>query len=280
MGPGSSSATWMKVFCATDMRPEVDGVGGSRNIGSSFTEQPTMGVCSGGGGISEHSSNKVWRTSEPKGVAMVLPPLPRTLRGVVRRVLPRSIGKVWMGVADAHGDHGEGVAGKRPEGVLASVVIGVLDSRTEATMSDASRTSSAREASGEAISSMLSGLMRLARLVWMGVADAHGDHGEGVAGKRPGGVLASVVIGVLDGRTEATMSDASRTPSAREAFGVEISSMLSGLMRPARLRKALCSPSRLCGDSSSSLKQPAKIRRLRATCPSTLAGGSAKGSST
>mmetsp|Transcript_93679 Transcript_93679/g.244435 ORF Transcript_93679/g.244435 Transcript_93679/m.244435 type:complete len:278 (+) Transcript_93679:368-1201(+) len=277
MGSGSSSATWMKVFCTTDMRPEVDGVGGSRNIG---TEQPTMGESSGGGGISEHSSIKVWRTSEPKGVAMVLPPLPRTLSGVVRRVLPNSIGKVWMGVADTHGDHGEGVAGKRPEGVLAIVVIGVLDSRTEATMSDALHTSSAREASGEAISSMLNGLMRPARLVWMGVADAHGDHGEGVAGKRPGGVLASVVIGVLDGRTEATMSDASRTSSARETFGVEISSMLSGLMRPARLRKALCSPSRLCGDSSSSFKQSAKIRGLRATCLSTLAGGSAKGSST
>mmetsp|Transcript_15368 Transcript_15368/g.39662 ORF Transcript_15368/g.39662 Transcript_15368/m.39662 type:complete len:207 (+) Transcript_15368:382-1002(+) len=206
MGSGSSSATWMKVFCTTDMRPEVDGVGGSRNIG---TEQPTMGECSGGGAISEHSSIKVWRTSEPKGVAMVLPPLPRTLRGLVRRVLPSSIGKVWMGVADTHGDHGEGVAGKRPEGVLAIVVIGVLDSRTEATMSDALHTSSAREASGEAISSML-----------------------------------------------------------------------NGLMRPARLRKALCSPSRLCGDSSSSFKQSAKIRGLRATCLSTLAGGSAKGSST
>eukprot|EP00444_Apocalathium_aciculiferum_P044483 CAMPEP_0183523972 /NCGR_PEP_ID=MMETSP0371-20130417/19562_1 /TAXON_ID=268820 /ORGANISM="Peridinium aciculiferum, Strain PAER-2" /LENGTH=127 /DNA_ID=CAMNT_0025723007 /DNA_START=344 /DNA_END=724 /DNA_ORIENTATION=- len=108
-----------------DMRPKVDGIGGGRNISGSFTEYPPMGEHSGAGGTSEHSSFKVSRTSEPKGVAMVLPPIPRTLRGATRSVLPSNVGKVCMGVADAHGDHGEGVAGKRPWGVLASVVIGV-----------------------------------------------------------------------------------------------------------------------------------------------------------
>mmetsp|Transcript_92378 Transcript_92378/g.264774 ORF Transcript_92378/g.264774 Transcript_92378/m.264774 type:complete len:230 (+) Transcript_92378:495-1184(+) len=183
----------MKVFCTEDMTPKVDGVGGSRNMGSSFLSHATnLGECVGGSGKLSSSSCSVSRASKAVGEAhgttapfwgplRLSPRLPRRLLGVVRdRGLPSS--RVGSGcpcssgcAGIAQGDHGEGVSGKNiiagvaGKGVLAGVpeatgVARIADGPAADGGAEGSAADPPEAAAGASISSRLRGAIGPARL--------------------------------------------------------------------------------------------------------------------